>query len=407
MDNTRLRIGSTVVSAKLGDITQEVVDVIVCPIRDPLGIDEMLFRVGGEQLLADYERTVKPGLPLALGLAKPGAACALRAISVTYTMSNLWIGTQSRFEHDWAFAAHYNCLRLSASQGPRIIAIPALGRERTGNVPIDAARIALETARDFALEHPAYREIRFVLSTESDLAVYQKALDAVKKAEQSGYAAAQRKERNKETVTCPVCGEARPTQLVRDVARHLLEHNVTWLWGYSDRVLEGIRTGEVQWACPECIHLGRALPAEPLGQTFCDHPPYLAYFDVNMHCEDCGCEFVFSAGEQRYWYEELKFWVQSRPKQCAPCRKRRRLKNRLSQEIGQVLAELDPRDPEQLARVAEMYLQMNNRRKGVEFLRRARNVAGQSERYQALMTRLDELEADLLGVEKAPQRDEI
>jgi hypothetical protein len=78
------------------------------------------------------------------------------------------------------------------------------------------------------------------------------------------------------------------------------------------------------------------MEANPVVQKFCDHPPYLAYFDVPLRCEDCGSTFVFEAKEQQFWYEELKFWVQSRPKQCAACRKLRRERKSEQNKKGRV-----------------------------------------------------------------------
>ena len=66
----------------------------------------------------------------------------------------------------------------------------------------------------------------------------------------------------------------------------------------------------------------------PVVQKFCNHPPYMAYFDVPLRCEDCDSQFVFEATEQKFWYEELKFWVQSRLKQCVACRQLRRERKR-------------------------------------------------------------------------------
>lgn len=45
------------------------------------------------------------------------------------------------------------------------------------------------------------------------------------------------------------------------------------------------------------------------------------YIDVTITCQECSDEFTFSASEQRFWYEEMHFWVDSRPIRCASCRK--------------------------------------------------------------------------------------
>lgn len=52
--------------------------------------------------------------------------------------------------------------------------------------------------------------------------------------------------------------------------------------------------------------------------------PRFWYIDCTVRCGDCDEEFVFSANEQRFWYEEMKFYVDSFPRRCITCRKKRR-----------------------------------------------------------------------------------
>lgn len=133
---------------------------------------------------------------------------------------------------------------------------------------------------------------------------------------------------------CPCCGERRSVADTR-----LLQAEAEWQAtgamdirrppGWS---VEEARVGQCQWACVRCFDAGRALEGHPARQTWCDHSPYFAYIDAELRCEDCGERFVFVAAEQRFWYETLKFWVQSRPKQCIPCRAARRAKRRAARE---------------------------------------------------------------------------
>ena len=46
------------------------------------------------------------------------------------------------------------------------------------------------------------------------------------------------------------------------------------------------------------------------------------YFDATRECRDCGKPFLFFAEEQRHWYEELGFPLESDCVQCVRCRKR-------------------------------------------------------------------------------------
>lgn len=133
---------------------------------------------------------------------------------------------------------------------------------------------------------------------------------------------------------CPCCGEPRPvaeTPLLRAEAEWPAPGAFAILWppGWS---VEAARGGRLQWACTHCIRSGRALEGRPALQTWCDFAPYFAFIDAGLTCADCGGSFVFAAAEQRYWYEVLKFWVQSRPKQCLPCRCARRARRRKARE---------------------------------------------------------------------------
>ena len=40
-----------------------------------------------------------------------------------------------------------------------------------------------------------------------------------------------------------------------------------------------------------------------------------------FRCASCEIEFKWPAEEQQFWFEELKFWIDSRPKNCIECRK--------------------------------------------------------------------------------------
>jgi Probable zinc-ribbon domain len=44
------------------------------------------------------------------------------------------------------------------------------------------------------------------------------------------------------------------------------------------------------------------------------------YFDVKRKCRDCGRPFIFFAAEQKYWYEDLGFGLDSDCVRCVPCR---------------------------------------------------------------------------------------
>jgi Probable zinc-ribbon domain len=54
------------------------------------------------------------------------------------------------------------------------------------------------------------------------------------------------------------------------------------------------------------------------------YSPPMWYVDKHGRCLDCGCEFTFSAQEQKHWYEVLHIPIYAGPGHCRACRKRRR-----------------------------------------------------------------------------------
>ena len=56
------------------------------------------------------------------------------------------------------------------------------------------------------------------------------------------------------------------------------------------------------------------------------------YIDARIVCLTCNDEFLFSVDEQRVWYEEYRFYVDSFPNQCRACRRAARRIKRLRQQ---------------------------------------------------------------------------
>lgn len=69
--------------------------------------------------------------------------------------------------------------------------------------------------------------------------------------------------------------------------------------------------------------------------------PVTHYYDIDKACRDCGLRFIFFAEEQKYWYEELGFPLDSDAVRCQVCRRRTQEISRLRkryQELSQVAA---------------------------------------------------------------------
>jgi hypothetical protein len=52
--------------------------------------------------------------------------------------------------------------------------------------------------------------------------------------------------------------------------------------------------------------------------TYSSPPEY--YYDLNYECSDCGDSAVWTAQQQKFWYEELGKTINSSAKRCQNCR---------------------------------------------------------------------------------------
>jgi hypothetical protein len=80
-----------------------------------------------------------------------------------------------------------------------------------------------------------------------------------------------------------------------------------------------------------------AVPAEVARQNYSVCPRYW-YIDATFRCVRCGNEFIFSAQEQKVWYEEYWFWVDAHPKHCVDCRRDLRRLKTLRSEYDETVA---------------------------------------------------------------------
>lgn len=68
------------------------------------------------------------------------------------------------------------------------------------------------------------------------------------------------------------------------------------------------------------IHLdyGSAIRGNPQKQNFSVCPRHW-YVDADFLCANCRKEFTWTAGEQKAWFEDYFFWIDSRPRLCRKC----------------------------------------------------------------------------------------
>jgi len=161
-----------------GDITQQDTEAIVNAANTSLlgggGVDGAIHRAGGPAILDECR-----GLGgCATGDAKITGGGRLRARFVIHTVGPVY-GGGARREAELLASAYRRSLEVAVANGVRSLAFPSIS---TGayRFPIgEAATIALQTVREFLAAYPGELDlVRFVLFSEADLTVYQRAMGA-------------------------------------------------------------------------------------------------------------------------------------------------------------------------------------------------------------------------------------
>ena len=176
---TRRRFGATEIILKQGDITREEVDAIVNAANSRLagggGVDGAIHQAGGREIMRECDaiRARQGGCPT--GEAVITGAGRLHARYVVHAVGPVWHGGRQG-EPDLLRNAYRNSLAIAAKHGAKTISFPALSAGIYGYPLGQAAAIALETAREYALAHDDFSEIRFVLFSDHPFATFSKTL---------------------------------------------------------------------------------------------------------------------------------------------------------------------------------------------------------------------------------------
>jgi O-acetyl-ADP-ribose deacetylase len=150
------------VTAVEGDITQQVVDVIVnaanAAMRGGGGVDGAIHRAGGPEILRDCIARFPHGLPT--GAAGWTAAGNLPARHVIHVVGPNY--TAGQRDPDLLASCYREALRLAGELEARTIAFPAVSAGIYGWPVEDAARIGVRAVTEAASQAPI-EEARFVL----------------------------------------------------------------------------------------------------------------------------------------------------------------------------------------------------------------------------------------------------
>jgi O-acetyl-ADP-ribose deacetylase len=161
-----------------GDITKLDVDAIVNAANTSLlgggGVDGAIHRAAGPELLEECRK---------LGGCRPGEAkitggYRLPTRFVIHTVGPVWSGG-NRGEAETLCNCYRNSLNLAAENKIKTIAFPAISCGAYRYPIEEAAKIAVQTTRDFLSNSGKIDKVIFVLATDEILATYEELLKPV------------------------------------------------------------------------------------------------------------------------------------------------------------------------------------------------------------------------------------
>jgi O-acetyl-ADP-ribose deacetylase len=154
------------------DITKLEVDAIVNAANTTLlgggGVDGAIHRAAGPELVAEC-RTLGGCQP---GEAKLTRGYRLPARFVIHTVGPVWTGGE-RGEPQILANCYRNSLQLAAKNRIKTIAFPAISCGAYGYPIREAARIAVDTTREFLATDAEIDKVTFVVASDEILRAYQ------------------------------------------------------------------------------------------------------------------------------------------------------------------------------------------------------------------------------------------
>lgn len=156
-----------------GDITKLEVDAIVNAANSSLmgggGVDGAIHRAGGPEILAECRKI--GGCPT--GEAVITTAGNLPAKFVIHTVGPVWNGGQTS-EEKLLENAYRNSLELAIKNNVKSIAFPNISTGIYGYPKDQAAKIAVQTTRDFLIEKDLELVVTFACFDEENFLLYKK-----------------------------------------------------------------------------------------------------------------------------------------------------------------------------------------------------------------------------------------
>lgn len=177
------KIGNTRIILVYGDITEQETEAIVNAANPGLmgggGVDGAIHRKGGPDILNECKMIRKrypDGLPTGQAVITTGGK--LKAKKVIHTVGPVWHGGDSK-EPQLLAEAYKNSLMVAIENGIKTISFPSISTGAYGYPVEKASRVAVKAVIEFLKENSGIEEVRLILHSSNDLAIYERALSEI------------------------------------------------------------------------------------------------------------------------------------------------------------------------------------------------------------------------------------
>ena len=176
-----LKIGSTKITIMQGDITKQKVDAIVNAANENLkhggGVARAIAKAAGSRMqqYCDTMPIISNGERCPVGQAVITPAFDLEKVGIKKVIHATGPRGNNPDKKQLLRDAYQNSLRVAQKNSLKSIAFPAISTAIFGYDINEATPVAFAAVRDWIKQHPnVLDEVRFVLFSDKDLAVYQK-----------------------------------------------------------------------------------------------------------------------------------------------------------------------------------------------------------------------------------------
>ncbi len=178
-------------------------------------------------------------------------------------------------------------------------------------------------------------------------------------------------DRAKTRMKCPVCKKKKrlfDTDLIDIIAKASPTANHARNWVKEVQQLQWTK-----WACKACVKSKKAIKADISKHTYIGSTEHYFYIDNPRKCTSCKKSYVFTASEQKFWYEIARLPTDATPDFCKACRTENVSKKNSQKALMKLLPQLNPEDPEIQENITDLVKAIGSAEKAVGFLKDAKS----------------------------------